>query len=352
MTPVFVISSIAIVSFVIGSLVFQEDTTRFFTNTRVWLTTHLDWLFLISVNLVLLFCTVVACSPLGKVRFGGPDAKPEFSYLTWIAMLFAAGIDTGLLFFGAAEPVTYFQNPPLNLPPATAEAAAVGIAATSYHWGFHAWATYCIVGLVIGFAAHNRGLPLTIRSAFYPLFGDRIWGWPGHIIDTFAIFAALFGLATSLGLGVQQINTGLNYLFDIPNNNITLVVMIVVITAMVLTSVLTGLHGGIKRLSQLISILAFLLVASMVILGPTRYIFRSLFTGASQYVMKVVPLSNWVGARGYCLPTRLDNLLLGVVDRLGTVCWHLYRSNFKRTHSTRICIFRDFFPSAPVFSVV
>lgn len=115
-TPVFVISSIAIVTFVIGSLVFQEDTTRFFTNTRVWLTTHLDWLFLISVNLVLLFCVFVACSPLGKVRFGGPDAKPEFSYLTWIAMLFAAGIDTGLLFFGAAEPVTYFQNPPLNLP--------------------------------------------------------------------------------------------------------------------------------------------------------------------------------------------------------------------------------------------
>lgn len=294
-TPVFVISSIAIVTFVIGSLVFQEDTTRFFTNTRVWLTTHLDWLFLISVNLVLLFCVFVACSPLGKVRFGGPDAKPEFSYLTWIAMLFAAGIDTGLLFFGAAEPVTYFQSPPLNLPPGTAESAAVGIAATSYHWGFHAWATYCIVGLVIGFAAHNRGLPLTIRSAFYPLFGDRIWGWPGHIIDTFAIFAALFGLATSLGLGVQQINTGLNYLFDIPNNNITLVIMIVVITAMVLTSVLTGLHGGIKRLSQFISILAFLLVALMVILGPTRYIFRSLFTGASQYVMKVVPLSNWAG---------------------------------------------------------
>ena len=123
----------------------------------MWLTKNLDWLFLISVNLVLLFCVFVACSPLGKVRFGGPDAKPEFSYLTWIAMLFAAGIDTGLLFFGAAEPVTYFQSPPLNILPETAAAAAVGIAATSYHWGFHAWATYCIVGLVIGFAAHNRG---------------------------------------------------------------------------------------------------------------------------------------------------------------------------------------------------
>ena len=295
LTPVFVISSITIITFVIGTLVFQESATRVFTNMRVWLTTSLDWLFLISINLVLVFCIFVAFSSLGKVRFGGPDAKPEFSYLTWIAMLFAAGVDTGLLFFGAAEPVTYFQNPPLNIPRETVEAAATGIAAASYHWGLHAWATYCIVGIAIGFAAHNRGLPLTIRSAFYPIFGDRIWGWPGHIIDTVAIFAALFGLATSLGLGVQQINIGLNYLFHIPNNDVTLVVMILLITAMALISVLTGLHRGIKRLSQFISILAFLLVGAMVILGPTRYIFHSLFAGASQYVMKVVPLSNWVG---------------------------------------------------------
>ena len=295
LTPVFVISSITIVTFVVGTLVFQESTTRFFTSTRVWLTTNLDWFFLISMNLVLLFCIFVAFSSLGKVRFGGPDAKPEFSYGTWIAMLFAAGVDTGLLFFGAAEPITYFQTPPLDVTPQTAEAAATAVAAASYHWGLHAWSTYCIVGIVIGFAAHNRGLPLTIRSAFYPLFGDRIWGWPGHIIDTVAIFAALFGLATSLGLGVQQINIGLNYLFDIPNNDITLVVMIVLITTMALVSVLTGLHGGIKRLSQFISILTCLLVAAMIILGPTRYIFRNLLDGAGQYVMKVVPLSNWVG---------------------------------------------------------
>ena len=295
LTPVFVISSTTIVTLVVGTLVFQESATSVLTNTRVWLTTNLDWLFLISMNLVLLFCIFVACSSLGKVRFGGPDAKPEFSYLTWIAMLFAAGVDTGLLFFGAAEPVTYFQNPPLDIPPETAEAAAAGIAATSYHWGLHAWSTYCIVAIAIGFAAHNRGLPLTIRSAFYPLFGERIWGWPGHMIDTIAIFAALFGLATSLGLGVQQINIGLNYLFNIPNNDLTLVVMIVLITTMALISVLTGLHGGIKRLSQFIGILSFLLVGAMIILGPTRYIFQSLFAGMGQYVMKIVPLSNWSG---------------------------------------------------------
>ena len=193
LTPVFVISSITIITFVVGTLVFQESATRFFTNTRVSLTTNLDWLFLISINLVLLFCIFVACSSLGKVRFGGPDAKPEFSYLTWVAMLFAAGVDTGLLFFGAAEPVTYFQSPPLNIPRETVEAAATGIAAASYHWGLHAWATYCIVAITIGFAAHNRGLPLTIRSAFYPIFKDRIWGWPGHIIDTVAISQRFLG---------------------------------------------------------------------------------------------------------------------------------------------------------------
>ena len=216
LTPVFVISSIAIVAFVVGSLVFQEGATKVFGNTRTWLTTNLDWLFMITANLVFLFCLFVAFSPLGKVRLGGADAKPEYSNLTWLAMLFAAGVGIGLLFFGVAEPMYYFQKPPLGITPGTAEAATAGIAATVFHWGLHGWAIYGVVGLALGFFAYNRGLPLTIRSVFYPLLGDRVWGWPGHIIDTFAIFAGMFGLATSLGLGVKQVTSGINYLFDIP----------------------------------------------------------------------------------------------------------------------------------------
>ncbi len=317
LTPVFVISSIAIVAFIIGSLVFQEGATKLFGGLRVWLTTNLDWLFMITANLVFLFCLVVAFSPLGKVRLGGADAKPEYSYLTWLAMLFAAGVGIGLLFFGVSEPVTYFQGgsySPLgtetvydpatvytagNVPdagdPKVQAAASLGIATTVFHWGLQGWAIYGVVGLALAFFAYNRGLPLLIRSAFYPIFGDRIWGWPGHIIDTFAIFAGIFGLATSLGLGVQQITAGLDDLFGIPANNLTMVILIVVITAIALGSVITGINVGIKRLSQFNIILAFLLLLAVIVLGPTLYIFRSFFTGIGTYIMKIVPLSNWIG---------------------------------------------------------
>ena len=317
LTPVFVISSIAIVAFIIGSLIFQEGATKLFGGLRVWLTTNLDWLFMGATNLVFLFCLVVAISPLGKIRLGGADAKPEYSYLTWLAMLFAAGVGIGLLFFGVSEPITYFQGgsySPLgtetiydpetvyttgNVPDISdakvQTAASLGIATTVFHWGLQGWAIYGVVGLALAFFAYNRGLPLLIRSAFYPVLGDRIWGWPGHIIDTFAIFAGIFGLATSLGLGVQQVTSGLNHLFGIPANSLTMVLLIVGITAIALISVITGINVGIKRLSQFNIILAFLLLLAIILLGPTLYIFRSFFTGIGTYIMKIVPLSNWIG---------------------------------------------------------
>ena len=295
LTPVFVIASIAIVVFVAGALVFQEGTTKLFGDVRVWLTTNFDWLFMIAANLALLFCLFVAFSPLGKVRLGGANAKPEYSNVTWLAMLFAAGVGIGLLFFGVAEPIHYFQNPPLGITAGTAEAATAGIAATVFHWGLHGWAIYGVVGLALGFFAYNRGLPLAIRSVFYPLLGNRIWGWTGHIIDTLAIFAGMFGLATSLGLGVKQVASGLNYLFDVPANNITMVVLIVVITAIAMTSVLTGINVGIKRLSQFNILLALLLLLAVIILGPTLYIFRGILVSIGDYFMRFVPLSNWIG---------------------------------------------------------
>lgn len=369
LTPVFVISSITIVAFIVGTLIFvnlqehnlqkrvvekvqetlqernlqesdlQENELKIlkegiekdlraslpilFDGARKWLTTNLDWLFMGTANLVFLFCLFVAISPLGKIRLGGTDAKPEYSYLTWLAMLFAAGVGIGLLFFGVSEPVTYFQGdqgdqgvnysplgietvynrdtvytaenvPDINDPKVQA-ASSLGIASTVFHWGLQGWAIYGVVGLALAFYAYNRGLPLLIRSAFYPIFGDRIWGWTGHIIDTFAIFAGIFGLATSLGLGVQQVTSGLNDLFGIPANALTMIVLIVVITAIALISVMTGINVGIKRLSQFNIILAFILLVTVFILGPTSYIFRNIFTGLGTYVMKIVPLSNWVG---------------------------------------------------------
>ena len=317
LTPVFIFSSLAIVAIVASALVFEEGATRVFGDVRTWLMTNLDWLFMITANFVVLFCAFVAVSPLGKVRLGGEDAKPDYSYATWIAMLFAAGVGIGLLFFGVLEPVTYFQNPPLglehldrvydpetrytaentpDLDDANARAAsALGIAATTFHWGLHGWAIYGVVGLTLAFFAYNRGFPLTIRSAFYLLFGERVWGWPGHLIDTFAILAGLFGLATSLGLGVQQVASGLNYLFGVPETQTTMVALIVGITAIALLSVLSGLDVGIKRLSQLNIILALALLLALIILGPTPYILHSMVAGLGEYVAKIAPLSNWIG---------------------------------------------------------
>ena len=340
LTPVFVISGITIVVFIVGSLIFQKQATTLFGNVRVWLTTNLDWLFMITANLVFLFCLLVALSPLGKIRLGGTDAKPEYSYLTWLAMLFAAGVGIGLLFFGVSEPITYFQGdsgvvkysplgtetvyeakaiynakdiPAIDDPAYDPEAdysvkdvpdiadlkvktaASLSIATTVFHWGLQGWAIYAVVGLALAFFAYNRGLPLLIRSAFYPIFGDRIWGWTGHIIDTLAIFAGIFGLATSLGLGVEQVTSGLNHLFNIPANDLTMILLIVGITAIALISVMTGINVGIKRLSQFNIILAFILLLTIFVLGPTRYIFQSMFTGLGTYIKEIVPLSNWIG---------------------------------------------------------
>ena len=251
---------------------------------------------MITANLVFLFCLVVAFSPLGRVRLGGADAKPEYSYLTWLAMIFSAGVGIGLLFFGVLEPITYFQSPPLgiettyntetvynteNVPdaadPDVQAVGALGIAATVFHWGLQGWAIYGVAGLALAFYAYNRGLPLLIRSAFYPIFGDRIWGWAGHIIDTFAIFAGIFGLATSLGLGAQQVTSGLDYLFGIPANSRTMVILITGITIIALVSVMTGINVGIKRLSQFNIILAFVLLLAVIVpRADTLYFSQSL----------------------------------------------------------------------------
>ena len=293
LTPVFLVSSIVIVIFVIGALVFREGATNIFGASRTWLTTNFDWWFMDIINLLLLFCLFLIVSPLGKVRIGGREAVPEYSNLTWFAMLFAAGIGIGLLFFGVLEPVQHFMSPPLGVE--AKSDAPLGIAATTFHWGIHGWAVYGVVGLALAFFAYNRGLPLTIRSAFYPLLGDRIWGWPGHVIDTLAVFASLFGLATSLGLGAQQVTAGLNYLFEIPATNTTMVVLIMAITAAALISVLTGLNVGIKRLSQFNVIVAFLLLLFIIVVGPKIAIFKGIFTGLGAYISKMRPLSNWVG---------------------------------------------------------
>ncbi len=294
--PVFLISGVIIVAFVIFVLMFQEGAAAFFGALRPWLTSTFDWVFMIAGNVFVLFCLFLIVSPLGKVRIGGPDAKPDYSYAGWFAMLFAAGMGIGLMFFGVLEPVYHFQNPPLGVSGDDPDAArSLGMAATIFHWGLHPWAIYAVVALALALVCYNYGLPLSIRSAFYPVFGNAVWGWFGHVIDTLAVFATLFGLATSLGFGAEQASAGLNYLFGVPVTDVTKVLLILGITVVALVSVLAGLDAGVKRLSEINMVLAFLLLVFVIAVGPTLDIVRGFFTGAVAYAVNLVPLSNWIG---------------------------------------------------------
>ena len=309
--PVFMISGIAIVGFVIITLMFQASATEFFGWLRPALTSTFDWFFLSAANFFVLFCIVLMVTPLGNIRLGGDDAKPDYTYLGWFAMLFAAGMGIGLMFFGVSEPMSHFASSlggtalengartdwaPLGAAADDMTAARnLAMAATIYHWALHPWAIYAVVALSLAFFTYNRGLPLTLRSAFYPLLGDRVWGWWGHMIDTLAVFATLFGLATSLGFGTEQALAGLNFLFGWGTGNIAKVVLIGGITTLALISVLRGLDGGVKVLSEINIGLAGLLLLFVIIVGPTALIFETIIGGGTAYVKEFLPLSNPFG---------------------------------------------------------
>ncbi len=309
--PVFLISGLTIFAFVFAALAFQNDVEPVFNSLRVWLTSTLDWFFLGAANIFVLFCLLLIVSPVGKVRIGGTNAKPDYSYAGWFAMLFAAGMGIGLMFFGVAEPISHFNSSlggtsvedgvrtdwaPLGAAAEDAEAAArLGMAATIFHWGLHPWAIYAVVALALAIFSYNKGLPLTIRSIFYPIFGERVWGWTGHIIDTLAVFATLFGLATSLGFGAEQANAGLDFLFGWSVSDTSKILLIVGITAVALISVLAGLDAGVKRLSEINMVLALALLVFVIAVGPTLEILTGFFTGLAAYGENLLALSNPVG---------------------------------------------------------
>ncbi|MBK1625475.1 BCCT family transporter [Afifella marina] len=306
--PVFIVSGLTIILFVALSLIFQQGAESFFTWLRPFLTSNLDWLFLIAGNAFVLFSLFLIVSPFGKIRLGGPDARPEYNYAGWFAMLFAAGMGIGLMFYGVSEPLTHYNasvaadagqagsDAPLMGAPGDPEAARrLAMAATIFHWGLHPWAIYAVVALALALFSYNKGLPLTIRSAFYPIFGEAVWGWLGHVIDTLAVFATLFGLATSLGFGAEQALAGLNHIFGIPDTDPWKVGLIVAITGCALTSVVAGLDAGVKRLSEINMILAFLLLVFVVAVGPTLAIVSGFFENIVAYARDIIPLSNPIG---------------------------------------------------------
>ncbi|MDY8149982.1 BCCT family transporter [Vibrio sp. PBL-C16] len=304
---VFAISGLAIVMFVVITLLFREQVEPFFADLRAGLLHNLDWFFLASGNIFVIVCVGLIFTPLGRVRIGGTEATPDYSYAGWLAMLFAAGMGIGLVFFGVSEPMSHFSSAiggvsvengvrtdwaPLGGAEGDATAAsALGMAATIYHWALHPWSIYALLALGLAIFSFNKGLPLTMRSIFYPLFGERIWGWTGHIIDILAVVATVFGLATSLGYGASQAATGLNFLFDVPMTNTTQVILIIGITALALISVVAGLDKGVKILSEINMGLAALLLLFVIVVGPTIAILTGFFENIVSYVANIPALS-------------------------------------------------------------
>ena len=304
---VFTISSLVIVLFVVLTLALQDQVAPIYDTVFSYLTTNLAWFFIFAANIFVVLCLFLIVSPFGKIRIGGAAAKPDFTYMGWFSMLFAAGMGIGLMFFGVNEPLAHFGTSfdGSNWAPlggATGEfegdasgAAALGMAATIFHWGLHPWAIYAVVALSLALFAFNKGLPLSMRSVFYPILGERVWGWPGHIIDILAVFATLFGLATSLGLGATQAAAGLSYLFGAPEGDVTMILLIIGITIIAIASILAGVDKGVQLLSKINIALAAGLLFFVIAVGPTLLIATGFFDNLLNYVVNLPALSNPFG---------------------------------------------------------
>jgi choline/glycine/proline betaine transport protein len=290
--PVFIVSTLLIIGFIIFGALFTETAGAVFSYLQTFITTKFGWFFIILVNVALALCLYMAMSRYGDIRLGHQTETPQYSLVSWIGMLFSAGIGIGLLYWGTAEPLYHFMAPPMG-EAESIEAAKQAMNISFMHWGLHAWAIYTIVALSLAYFHFRRGLPLSIRSTLYPILGKKIYGPWGHTVDILAVFGTMFGVVTSLGLGVMQINSGLESLFGIPNSLMVQYALIAFITAMAALSVMMGLDKGIKRLSDINIGLTAILLAFMVILGPTLFIFDSFVENIGNYVAVLVPLGTW-----------------------------------------------------------
>ena len=305
---VFPVALVLIALFIAVTVVLGDSAAAAYTWLFNFIGENFGWFYLLAVNIFIVVLLYFAFGKFGNIRIGGVEAEKEFSDFSWMAMLFSAGMGIGLMFFSVLEPVFYFTSVPAfwGAEAGTGAAASAAMAQTFFHWGFHPWAVYGLVGLGLAFFSFNRGLPLTFRSIFWPLLGDRIYGWPGHVIDLVTVFATLFGLATSLGLGVAQVNTGLQYVTtdilgifgSFPNNTLTQIALIAFITGIATLSVAAGLDGGVKRLSTVNLYLMFALLGFLLIVGPTIFVLGTWVEGLGAYFGSLLSLSFYRGTLG------------------------------------------------------
>ena len=292
---VFTASALIIGGFVAFGVLLPDTASLAFSRLNAFITEYLGWSYLLAVTFFVGFLLWLGFSRYGSIRLGQPNDRPQFRFTAWFAMLFSAGMGIGLVFWSIAEPILHYQNPPSGAG-GTPAAARQAMIYTFYHWGLHAWAVYVVLGLSVAYFSFRHRLPLTIRSIFYPLLGDRIYGPIGHVIDILAVFGTLFGLATSLGFGAMQLNTGLNILVGMPVAPIWQVAIIATITGFAVISVISGLDRGLKWLSMFNLILALVFMAFIFLAGPTLFLIRFLLDSTGGYLQQIVGMSLHTGA--------------------------------------------------------
>ncbi|MDV3240050.1 MAG: choline BCCT transporter BetT [Gammaproteobacteria bacterium] len=301
--PVFILSGVLALVFVGLAAVYPDAAAGLFTAAQNWITHSAGWFYVLTVAGFLVFVVTLAVSGYGRIKLGPDHSEPDYSYASWFAMLFSAGMGIGLMFFGVAEPVMHYASPPVG-EGGTVAAARDAMRITFFHWGVHAWAIYAVVALSLAYFAFRHNLPLTIRSALYPLIGERIYGPIGHAVDIFAVLGTLFGVATSLGFGVIQVNAGLNYLFDVSVGVPVQIVLIAAITAIATLSVALGLDAGIRRISELNIALAVILLVFVLVAGPTVFLLQTLVQNTGNYLSNLFGMTfnlhayeptDWIG---------------------------------------------------------
>ncbi|MFA9485583.1 MULTISPECIES: BCCT family transporter [unclassified Moraxella] len=290
--PVFLISALLIVGFIIFGAMFSELAGQIFGKAQTLITRHFGFMFIILMNAALVFCVYISLSRYGDIRLGAQTETPEYSFGSWIGMLFSAGIGIGLLYWGTAEPLYHFVKPPIA-DSSSAESAKQAMQLSFLHWGLHAWAVYSVVALSLAYFHYRRGLPLSIRSVLFPLIGKNIYGKWGHAVDILAVFGTMFGVVTSLGLGVMQLETGLGQMFGIEPSLVFKIALVAGITACAAFSVMAGLDKGVKRLSDITIIGTLIMLAFMIIAGPTQFILDSFVENIGNYAGNIITLGLW-----------------------------------------------------------
>ncbi len=290
-SAVFIISLVLILIFVFMGIVMPEQIDYVTSIIHRWIISKFGWAYLLSTFVFVIFCIYLALSKYGRIKLGKDNEKPRYSYFAWFSMLFAAGMGIGLIFWGVAEPLSHFANPPAYISKASGEAARFAMVHCFFHWGIHPWAIYIVMSLSIAYFSFRRGMPPLISNTFYPLLGDRVFGPAGKAIDIMAVFATVFGIVTSLGLGALQINGGLKAVFNVPVNNTVTFTIIGIVTVLYLISSMTGLDKGIQVLSKSNVMIAIVLLVFVFIVGPTTYILNILTSTMGEYLSQFLTLS-------------------------------------------------------------